>query len=155
MKNMSDYLVRCEALRKDFKRRTVLDGCDLNVVRHEKLALLGESGSGKTTLLRILAGLEYPSSGAVRFSESEGDSRPSTRMVFQKPAIYPHMTVRQNLAFPLHSRGLRMSQIAARTEELAVTLGIEHLLEQSAPPLTAEQEAALLSLTAYLASLES
>jgi multiple sugar transport system ATP-binding protein len=98
------------------------------------VVLLGPSGCGKTTTLRMIAGLEYPTSGRILL---DGDDvtyrRPRERdiaMVFQLFALYPHMGVRANLEFPLRNEGLSRSEIDRRVREVAGILRIEHLLGQ-------------------------
>src|SRR5580765_4836632 len=92
-------------IMKSFGRVTVLDGVDLEIEEGELFVLLGPSGSGKTTLLRIIAGLEEASGGSVWLGEQEvTNRRPRDRdvaVVFQNYALYPHLRVRDNLAFGL------------------------------------------------------
>ncbi|HLH56688.1 MAG TPA: ABC transporter ATP-binding protein, partial [Verrucomicrobiae bacterium] len=86
-----------------------LSGVDLTVQDGECMAIVGPSGSGKTTLLRIIAGLDSPSSGTVSIGEKVVNLVPpkdrQVAMVFQDPALYPHMSVRENLSFGLRLRG--------------------------------------------------
>ena len=76
----------------------------LTVQSGEFVVLLGPSGCGKTTLLRLIAGLEYPDSGEIQIGGANTTHRESIAMVFQNFALYPHMTVFQNIAFPLKLR---------------------------------------------------
>ncbi len=106
---MSD--VELEGVRKRFGNAQVVDGIDLKVVAGERLALLGPSGCGKTTLLRMIAGLERPDGGAIRIGGElvAGGAwvPPEARglgMVFQSYAVWPHRTVRENVAYPLRLR---------------------------------------------------
>lgn len=96
--------------------------------------LLGPSGCGKTTTLRMIAGLELPTSGVIRLGgEDVTFKRASARdiaFVFQLFALYPHMNVRQNIAFPLVSEGVPRAEIAVRVEEAARILRIDHLLKR-------------------------
>ncbi len=105
-------------------------------------ALLGPSGCGKTTLLNIISGLLTPSDGAVLFGEQDVTSRDTAHrniaQVFQFPVIYDTMTVRQNLAFPLHNRGVPKADIDARVDEVADLLGITDRLGDKAAGLTAD-----------------
>src|SRR5580704_15203271 len=105
----------------------VLD-VSLEVPSGEFVVLLGPSGCGKTTLLRMIAGLEYPDSGEIRIG-SNGDSgstthRESIAMVFQNFALYPHMTVFQNIAFPLKLRRVARDEIERRVKESAAKAGL-------------------------------
>ena len=96
------------------------------------VVLLGPSGCGKTTTLRMLAGLEFPTSGEIRLDDADVTyRRPRERdiaMVFQLFALYPHMGVRDNLEFPLRNEGLPRAEIDRRVREVAGILRIEHLL---------------------------
>jgi multiple sugar transport system ATP-binding protein len=105
---------------------------DLDVRDGELFVLLGASGSGKTTLLRCIAGLEEPTSGDVVIGDQVVTHTPPAQrdvaMVFQRPALYPHLTVRENIAFPLQMRGMPRSQIARRVAEAATRLGLQDVL---------------------------
>src|SRR6266481_7233789 len=107
---------------------------DLDVRDGELLVLLGPSGSGKTTVLRCIAGLEEPTSGDVVIGERVVTHAPPAErdvaMVFQTPALYPHLTVRENIAFPLELRGVADAQIAQRVLEAAQRLGLDSVLDR-------------------------
>ena len=107
---------------------------DLDVRDGELLVLLGPSGSGKTTVLRCIAGLEEPTSGDVVIGERVVTHDPPGQrdlaMVFQNPALYPHLTIRANLAFPLEVRGVADSQVARRVVETAGRLGLQNVLDR-------------------------
>jgi multiple sugar transport system ATP-binding protein len=109
---------------------------DLDVGDGELLVLLGPSGSGKTTVLRCIAGLEEPSTGDVVIGERVVTQVPpadrDVAMVFQTPALYPHLTVRENIAFPLELRGVSDAQIVRRVIEAGQRLGLESVLDR--PP---------------------
>ena len=96
---------------------------DLEVRDGELFVLLGASGSGKTTVLRCIAGLEDPTSGDVVIGENVVTHVPPAErdvaLVFQNHALYPHLTVRENIAFPLEMRGVARAQIARRVSESA------------------------------------
>ena len=113
--------LRLDGLRKAFGRTTVLHGLDLAVARGEMLALLGPSGCGKTTVLRIIAGLLAPEAGDVVLDgRSIGALPPHRRdmgVVFQSYALFPHMTVHDNVRFGLEMRGLRRSDADRRVGE--------------------------------------
>src|SRR5437762_3846586 len=98
------------------------------------MVLVGPSGCGKTTLLRCIAGLEEVTDGAVLIGDNDvTDVAPKDRdiaMVFQNYALYPHMTVRRNIAFGLKVRGTPRAEIARRVEEAARLLGLEDLLDR-------------------------
>jgi multiple sugar transport system ATP-binding protein len=107
---------------------------DLEIRDGELLVLLGPSGSGKTTVLRCIAGLELPTSGDVVIGERVvTQDPPATRdvaMVFQTPALYPHLTVRENIAFPLEMRGVTGAQATRRVLEAAARLSLQHVLDR-------------------------
>lgn len=109
---------------------------DLDVRDGELLVLLGPSGSGKTTVLRCIAGLEEPTSGDIvigdRVVTHTSPAERDVAMVFQNLALYPHLTVRENIAFPLEVRGVSAAQITRRVIETATRLGLEQRLEH--PP---------------------
>ena len=103
---------------KRFAALTVVDHLDLDIARGEFVSLLGPSGSGKTTLLMMLAGFEQPSSGTIHVDGRRVDELPPYKrdmgVVFQSYALFPHMSVRDNIAFPLKMRGTAKGEIAER-----------------------------------------
>jgi multiple sugar transport system ATP-binding protein len=107
---------------------------DLDVRDGELLVLLGPSGSGKTTVLRCIAGLEEPTTGEIVIGERVvtplSPAERDVAMVFQTPALYPHLTVRENIAFPLEIRGVAQSQAARRVTEAAQRLSIQPVLDR-------------------------
>ena len=113
---------------------TALKQVDLTVPDHEFIVLLGPSGCGKSTLLRLIAGLEKPSEGTLRFDgEDVSMLEPMKRnvaMVFQSFALYPHLTVYKNMAFPLKSMKLPQEEIKRRVEAAAKILDIDYLLNR-------------------------
>jgi len=123
---------------------TALHGVDLDIEPGEFFALLGPSGSGKTTTLRILAGLEVPSSGRVLLDGSDvTDREPGERdvaMVFQSYALYPHMTVHDNIAFPLRMVATPAADIERAVREAAVLVHIDHLLARRPGQLSGGQQ---------------
>jgi ABC-type sugar transport system ATPase subunit len=121
-----------------------LQSLDLDIERGEFFALLGPSGSGKTTTLRIVAGLERADRGAVSIDGRDvTDLEPGDRdvaMVFQSYALYPHMTVFQNVAFPLRMVGTPKHEIERAVREAAARVQIEHLLERRPGQLSGGQQ---------------
>src|SRR5689334_17143750 len=116
---MSDRFIAFEGVRKSYDGSSyVVRGLDLDVARGEFLTLLGPSGSGKTTTLMMLAGFEMPTEGTITLGDSRIDSVPPHRrnigVVFQNYALFPHMTVGENVAFPLKMRRLSKSEITTR-----------------------------------------
>ncbi|MEA3007132.1 MAG: hypothetical protein QOI94_2401 [Acidobacteriaceae bacterium] len=117
---MSAFL-RLEDVGKRFGEHMVLASISLDVEQGEFLTLLGESGSGKTTLLRILAGFEDASSGRILLDDARLDAMPPHRRpihtVFQSYALFPHMSVFENVAYGLRVRGSARDEVSARVEE--------------------------------------
>jgi multiple sugar transport system ATP-binding protein len=128
-------VVETRGVRKVFVGDTpAVDGIDLRTNEGEYLVLLGPSGSGKTTLLRMIAGLERPTDGEVLIGGGVvNDLPPRARriaMVFQSYALYPHKTVRANIAFPLAAAGMAKEKRPERIGWAASLLGIDHLLDR-------------------------
>lgn len=109
-----------------------VNGVDLQVGEDELLAVLGPSGAGKTTLLRLIAGLEQAVAGTVHIGEKDVTQlRPGLRnvsMVFQSYALFPHLTVAENIAFGLIVKDVPKADAHARTQRAAAAVGCEHLL---------------------------
>jgi multiple sugar transport system ATP-binding protein len=107
---------------------------DLTVVSRELLVVLGPSGSGKTTLLRLIAGLESPEAGGVWIDGRDMTRVPPHRrdvaLVFQSPALYPHLSVFDNIAFGLRARGVPRNQARAQVNTIAGLLGLDALLRR-------------------------
>ncbi len=139
-------LVEFEHVSRVYPGRVrALDDFSLRVEPGELMVLVGPSGSGKTTTLRLLAGLDRPTGGTIRIDGHDLAGVPARErdvaMVFQRPALYPHLTVRRNLAFGLRMRrgwrwplpGRRMDadrDVARRVEETAALVGLPHLLDR-------------------------
>jgi multiple sugar transport system ATP-binding protein len=127
-------IVETKQLRKVFTDHTAVDGVDLATREGEFLVLLGPSGCGKTTLLRMIAGLEKQTSGDIVIGGAlVNDLPPRERkiaMVFQSYALYPHMSVAKNIAFPLKAGGTARDQIEGRVQTAAAMFGIERLLHR-------------------------
>ncbi len=136
--------VRLEGVVKQHGTTTVLHGVDLAIEPREFFVLLGPSGSGKTTTLRILAGLETVSAGRVLMDGADVTMQePGERdvaMVFQSYALYPHMTVAQNIGFPLKMIGTPATDIARAVAESAAKVGIGHLLQRTPGQLSGGQQ---------------
>jgi putative spermidine/putrescine transport system ATP-binding protein len=114
-----DALVRFLGVQKTYDGETlVVKDLDLDIRRGEFLTLLGPSGSGKTTTLMMLAGFEAPTNGRIELDSRPIDNVPPEKrnigMVFQNYALFPHMTVAENLAFPLQVRRMAKGEIARR-----------------------------------------
>jgi ABC-type sugar transport system ATPase subunit len=124
--------VSLSRLRKAFGAQAVVHGVDLDIADREFLVLVGPSGCGKSTILRMIAGLEEATSGEIRIDgELVNERDPKDRdiaMVFQDYALYPHMTVADNMAFSLLYRGVAKAEIKARVAEAARVLDLSTLL---------------------------
>jgi iron(III) transport system ATP-binding protein len=148
-------VLRVTGLKKQFQTErdapvTAVDNVSFEVETGKLLTLLGPSGCGKTTTLRSLAGLEEPDSGEIQigstivFSATRGISLPPHRrrvgMVFQSYAIWPHMTVFQNVAYPLEGSRVSKGEIRKRVERVLALVGLETFIERPAPFLSGGQQ---------------
>lgn len=135
--------VSLRSVTKHFGDTQVLHGIDAEIEAGAFAVLVGPSGCGKSTLLRLLAGLETVSSGTIHFGDRDVTSlAPRERdlaMVFQSYALYPHMTVRDNIAFGLRLRKLDPAAIATRVDEVADMLGLQPLLDRHPRQLSGGQ----------------
>jgi len=136
--------VALEAVDKVYPGGTrAIAALDLRIADGELVVLVGPSGCGKSTLLRLIAGLEAPSAGTIRIGgRVANDARPQDRnvaMVFQDYALYPHLSVRRNVAFPLRMRRLPAAEVAARVERAAALLEIGPLLDRLPKQLSGGQ----------------
>ncbi|PZN96268.1 MAG: sugar ABC transporter ATP-binding protein [Alphaproteobacteria bacterium] len=136
--------IELRALHKRFGTTDVVRGIDLTVPSGAFLTLLGPSGCGKSTLLRMLAGLEAPSAGQILFDGSVVNDIPPGRrdiaMVFQSYALYPHMTVAQNIAYPLRKRGVPRGERDAAVARAAEVLQLTALLDRRPRELSGGQQ---------------
>ncbi|PLV57318.1 ABC transporter ATP-binding protein [Thermotoga sp. SG1] len=136
--------IRVVNLKKYFGKVKAVDGVSFEVKDGEFVALLGPSGCGKTTTLLTLAGIYKPTSGEIYFDDVlVNDVPPKYRevgMVFQNYALYPHMTVFENIAFPLRARKMPKEEIEKRVVEIAQKLLIDNLLERKPSQLSGGQQ---------------
>ena len=127
--------VKLENITKRFGDLIALDDITLDVHDQEFFVLLGQTGAGKTTTLRCIAGLDTPENGTIYLDGvSVNDKTPAERdvaFVFQSHILYPHLSVYENMAFPLHPRRLSVEEIDRRVRDIAQMLHIEHLLMRS------------------------
>ncbi len=127
--------VKLENITKRFGDLIALDDITLDVQDQEFFVLLGQTGAGKTTTLRCIAGLDKPEEGTIYLDGvSVNDKTPAERdvaFVFQSHILYPHLSVYENMAFPLHPRRLSADEIDRRVRDIAQMLHIEHLLMRS------------------------
>jgi iron(III) transport system ATP-binding protein len=124
-----------DRVSKSFGTRVAINDLSLHIERSERLVLFGPSGCGKTTVLRLLAGLEVPEQGLIRIdgrvvaSAGKNLIPPEKRdlgMVFQDLALWPHMTVQENLRFGLNARGVPKREAHVRVREMLQRVGLEH-----------------------------
>jgi multiple sugar transport system ATP-binding protein len=131
-------------ISKQFGAFAAVDQVDLEVQDGEFFALLGPSGCGKTTTLRMIAGLEMPTKGRICIGERDvTDLAPRARdvaMVFQDYALYPHMTILENIGYPLQVRGVGKKELRERVTEAAKSLDIDHLLDRRPAQLSGGQQ---------------
>src|SRR5665811_1050983 len=127
---MSEVVLR--GIRKSFGNLEILHGIDLEIKDGEFVVFVGPSGCGKSTLLRLIAGLETITAGEVSIGNKRvNDIDPSRRgiaMVFQSYALYPHMTVRENMGFALRFAGVAKPEIARQVDEAARILELQPLM---------------------------
>lgn len=126
--------VEIRNLKKHFGAVHAVDGVDLSIQEGEFFVILGPSGCGKTTLMRMIAGLETPTSGDVLIDDERVNELPPRKreiaMVFQSYALYPHMTVFDNISFPLKAKKMPKMEIEEKVKWAASILGIEGLLDR-------------------------
>ena len=136
--------IQLDAVRKVYEPGVVaVHGIDLTVREGELVVLVGPSGCGKSTTLRMVAGLETVTSGLLRIGDTVvnelGPADRDIAMVFQTYALYPHMTVRENMAFALKLRRRPATEITARVDAAASTLGLGELLDRTPRQLSGGQ----------------
>ncbi len=144
--NAETPFVRFRGVRKVYDQTgpAAVSGLDLDVARGEFLTLLGPSGSGKTTTLMMLAGFEAPSAGAIELDGVDisrlAPHRRGLGMVFQNYALFPHMTVAENLAFPLKVRRLRRAEIARKVTRALEMVRLDGLADRRPAQLSGGQQ---------------
>ena len=135
--------ITLEKVTKSFGEVTVIPGVDLEIADGEFVVFVGPSGCGKSTLLRLIAGLEDVTSGTIRIDGVDATGMaPAKRglaMVFQSYALYPHMSVYKNIAFPLKMAGIDETTIKQKVEAAAATLNLTNYLDRRPGQLSGGQ----------------
>ena len=162
---MSEIVLEVRDLAKSYGPTVALDGVSFEIRRGETLALLGPSGCGKSTTLKIISGLELPDGGEVSIfgetvvSVSRGDFVPAEKrnlgLVFQSYAIWPHMTVEQNVSYPLEVRKVPKRDAAKQVDAILEVVGLAGYQKRSATQLSGgqQQRVALARALVYNPSL--
>ncbi len=131
-------------LVKVYGTKIVLDGVTEKIESGEFFVILGPSGEGKSTLLRIMAGIEKPDKGKILVDGVDVTNKPPEKrnvaMVFQNYALYPNMTVRDNIAFPLKMKGMKKEEIQESVEKVAGLLGISEILDKKVTKISGGQQ---------------
>ena len=137
-------IIELKNISKAFDGETVLDNISLDIYDNEFVTLLGPSGCGKTTTLRLIGGFEYPDEGDVVFmGERINDTPPHKRnvnTVFQKYALFPHLNVFENVAFPLHERKLPKAEIKEKVEQMLSLVMLSGFAQRSVTSLSGGQQ---------------
>jgi iron(III) transport system ATP-binding protein len=139
--------IEIDGVSKNFGRTIALDGVSLDLPAGSLTALLGPSGCGKTTLLRLIAGFERPSAGEIRFDGTVvcdprvavAPERRNVGVVFQSYALWPHLSVAENVAYPLKTRGIDRAEIQRRVDEVLGLAGLDGLGGSSPDELSGGQ----------------
>ena len=128
---------------KKFGETMVIPGVDLTIDNGDFVVFVGPSGCGKSTLLRLIAGLEDTTSGSIEIDGADATALPPAKrglaMVFQSYALYPHMTVRKNIMFPLKMAGMPLSEATARADAAAKVLNLTDYMERRPGQLSGGQ----------------
>lgn len=145
-----EICLKLQDISKSFGGDAAVDGLTLDILQGEMFGLLGPSGCGKTTTLRMIAGLENPDQGAIMLGErylvdprSHRVVRPEKRdmgMVFQSYAVWPHMTVEENVAFPLQLRKVSKAETRRRVAQILDITGLGHLAQRPSSRLSGGQQ---------------
>jgi putative spermidine/putrescine transport system ATP-binding protein len=137
-------IVRLSGVSKNYGIYRAIDGIDLDIVPGEFITFLGPSGSGKTTTLMMLAGFETPSEGTIEMDGRRIERLPAHQrnigVVFQNYALFPHMTVRENLAFPLSVRHVPAAEIRSRVDAALAMVHLDGLAERRPVQLSGGQQ---------------
>ncbi|MCU0831900.1 MAG: ABC transporter ATP-binding protein, partial [Rhizobiaceae bacterium] len=135
--------ITLQQVRKSFGDAHIIHGVDLDIEEGEFVVFVGPSGCGKSTLLRLIAGLEDTTGGAILIDGTDATALPPAKrglaMVFQSYALYPHMTVRRNIAFPLKMAGLPEAEQMRKVDAAAKVLNLTSYLDRRPGQLSGGQ----------------
>ena len=141
---MDEIFLDLKHIKKKFGSFTALNDINLQIKKGELVCLLGPSGCGKTTLLRIIAGLEKPTSGEVHINGVNATAFPPSRrnfgIVFQSYALFPNMTVRQNIAFGLRNKHLTKAAINKKIEDILTQVNLSNQIDKYPMQLSGGQQ---------------
>ena len=148
--------VRLEGITKSFGDFTAVNNLNVTIEDGTLAGLLGPSGCGKSTTLYMIAGLEKPTSGRIYFGDEDVTDLPAEKrgigLVFQNYALYPHMTVRQNIMFPLENAKVPKAEALKIAQEMADLVQIGHLMDRKPGELSGGQQQRVLLARALCAS---
>ena len=137
-------IIELRNITKSFEGETVLDNINLDIYDNEFLTLLGPSGCGKTTTLRLIGGFEQPDSGEIVFMGDVINAVPahkrSVNTVFQKYALFPHLNVFENVAFPLREKKLPKAEIEEKVNEMLELVKLSNLAKRRIGGLSGGQQ---------------
>lgn len=141
---MDEIFLDLKHIKKKYGQFTALDDINLQIKKGEFVCLLGPSGCGKTTLLRIIAGLEKPTAGEVYINGENATNYPPSRrnfgIVFQSYALFPNMTVRQNIAFGLKNKHLTKAEINKKVEDILEQVNLPDQIDKYPSQLSGGQQ---------------
>jgi len=141
---MSEYIIELKNIEKVYDETTVLKNINLSIHKNEFLTLLGPSGCGKTTTLRIIGGFETPDNGEVIFEGKKINTLPpykrKVNTVFQKYALFPHLTVAQNIAFGLKIKQMNKNFIEEKVKAMLTLVNLENFENRSISSLSGGQQ---------------
>src|SRR5579885_1624083 len=136
--------LRLQNLTRTFGSTVALEGLNLEVARGEILTILGPSGSGKSTTLNLIAGFDFPTDGEIFIAEREITWAPPFNrdigMVFQNYALFPHMSVFENVAFPLRARRVRAEALRSSVRQALALVQLQHLADRLPRQLSGGQQ---------------
>lgn len=139
-----DSIIELHSITKKYSQATAVDNISLNIKEGEFLSLLGPSGCGKTTTLRMIGGFELPNQGSIKIDGKEAGNLPPNQRpvntVFQNYALFPHLSIYNNIAFGLKQKKISKAQIASDTTEMIEIMGLQQHMEKYPRQLSGGQQ---------------